>query len=391
MTDTPWAGHGQPDQPPPGYVAPGQPRRDGQPPFGSSGQYGQPPFGSSGQYGPAGQPGGWNRAGASAPGGIPLRPLGISDILSGSFTLVRQNPGATLGLTASVVATMAVAVFLTVVASHAVGALALLAVPVGLGLAALQLGGLSAAMGRSLLGRKLSIADAVRQSRAGWTVLAMLLLVLVCAAVWVPLIALLKGWGVIPALGLTAWLAVMLSLTIPVVVLERRGPLAAVARSWRLVSGSYWRAFGTYLLTWFLAWAISFVISLPLGFATGLAGGLGSGSKATVSLTVIMYAIGEIVIVSLTATIETGVVVLVYADMRMRKEGMDLVLQHAAQNQRLTGDEFASTGLPSAYPGGAYPGGAYGGAYYTGEYANGYPGYPGDPGHPGDPTGPPAV
>src|SRR5260370_11917542 len=98
MTDTPWAGHGQPDQPPPGYVAPGQPRRDGQPPFGSSGQYGQPPFGSSGQYGPAGQPGGWNRAGASAPGGIPLRPLGISHILTGSFPPLSPTPRPTPAL-----------------------------------------------------------------------------------------------------------------------------------------------------------------------------------------------------------------------------------------------------------------------------------------------------
>src|SRR5262249_10340855 len=103
-----------------------------------------------------------------------------------------------------------------------------------------------------------------------------------------------------------------------------------------------------------------------LGFASGLVGGLGSGGRTTVTLGVIIYSVGEIAIASLTAAIETGVVVLVYADMRMRKEGMDLLLQQAAQNYRLTGDEFAATWPSSGDTGGAYAGGANPGAYYTG-------------------------
>ncbi len=334
MTDSPWAGYGQ---------------------------RGQPPFGSSG--------GGWPGAGVPAPGvgtpapgGIPLRPLGVGDILSGSFTLIRQNPGATLGLTGSAMTVLAVSVLLIIVAAmRSAGALAVLAIPVALGLVAVELGGLTAAMGRGLLGRKLSLMDSVRQARAGWVALALLLFMLMLAGLWIALIALLKGWGAIPGLVLTAWLTVMLSLTIPVIVLERRGPFAAAGRSWRLIWGSYWRVFGTYLLIYLIASTISFAINLPLGLASGLAGGLGSGGKATVSLAVILYSVGEIAIASLTAAIETGVVVLVYADMRMRKEGMDLLLQQAAQYHQLTGDEFAATWSSSAYPNGAYPG-----AYYTG-------------------------
>jgi hypothetical protein len=45
--------------------------------------------------------------------------------------------------------------------------------------------------------------------------------------------------------------------------------------------------------------------------------------------------------------------------MRMRKEGMDLVLRQAAQDRQLTGDEFASIGFTSAYTGGAVPGAVY--------------------------------
>lgn len=330
-------------------------------PWPQYGQHGQAPFGWSGGGWPGGgipTPG----AGTPTPGGIPLRPLGVSDILSGSFTLIRQNPGATLGLTLSVVTALAVSVLLIVVAAmHSAGALAVLAIPVALGLVAVELGGLTAAMGRGLLGRKLSLVDSVREARAGWVALALLLFVLMLAGLWTALIVLLKGWGAIPGLVLTAWLTVMVSLAIPVIVLERRGPFAAAARSWRLIWGSYWRVFGTYLLIYFIASMINFAINLPLGLASGFVGVLGSSGKATMSLAVILYSVGEIAIASLIAAIETGVVVLVYADMRMRKEGMDLLLQQAALNHRLTGDEFAAAWPSSAYPGSAYPG-----AYYTG-------------------------
>ena len=57
------------------------------------------------------------------------------------------------------------------------------------------------------------------------------------------------------------------------------------------------------------------------------------------------------------AAIQTGVLVLVYADMRMREEGMDLVLQQAANDGRLSGEEFATTGPGSAYAGGLSPAG----------------------------------
>jgi hypothetical protein len=333
--------------------------------------------------------GGWaDRSGASAPvsGGIPLRPLGAGEILSGSFTLIRQNPAATLGLTASVIAGLAVAmVVIFVTAANTSGAVVLLALPAVLAAYALQVGGLAAAMGRSLLGRKISIADAVRLSRVGWVLLTIVVLVLGAALIWLPLVALLKGWGIIPALLLTAWLAVMTSLVVPVVVLERRRPFAAIGRSCRLIVSSYWRVFGIYFLTYLLTSTLSFVINFPLGFGSGLIGGAGFSSEAA-SAAVVIYAIAEIVIVGLTVTIQVGVLVLVYADMRMRKEGMDLVLRQAALNQRLTGDEFAASGFSSAYTGGAGPGGGFpgtaqpgnpypGGAYPSGAYPSGaYPG-----------------
>jgi hypothetical protein len=328
-------------------------------------------WGGQGSQGGWGGQGGWvSRSGTTAPasGGIPLRPLGAGDILSGSFTLIRQNPAATLGLTASVITGLAVAmVVIFAIAANSSGAVVLLALPTVLAAYALQVGGLAAVMGRGLLGRQLGIAEAVRQARTGWVLLTILVLALGAALMWLPLIAMLKGWGIIPALLLTAWLAVMSSLVVPVVVLERRGPFAAIGRSWRLILSSYWRVFWIYFLTYLMTSTIGFVINFPLGFASGVIAGVGLGSDAAVSVAMVIYAIAEIVIVSLTATIQIGVLVLVYADMRMRREGMDLVLQQAALSQRLTGQEFAASGFTSAYTGAAAPGGMFSGAAYPGD------------------------
>ena len=351
----PWGG------PPPGQPQAGQPWADGPrwpqpggaPPGYWPAGYGQPPA-------------------ARAPGAVPLRPLGVGDILSGSFALIRQNPAATLGLTASTVTALAISlVFVFFIASQTAAGVGLLGAPLVLLFFGVQLGGLIAAMGRSLLGHKITIRDAVRQSRAGWVILALLTLAVPFIGGWTLLAVTLKGWGALIALLLTAWLAVMVSLTIPVVVLERRNPFAAVGRSWRLVLGSYWRVFGIYVLMYLIMWILSFIVSLPLELITGLAGAsLGEG-RATITLALAALAIGEIVITSMALTIETGVVVLVYADMRMRKEGMDLVLQQAALTHQLTGEEFAVTGMSSAYTGGAYvyPGAVYPSGAYPGGMA----------------------
>jgi hypothetical protein len=341
------SGYGAPRFGPPGYTAPG---------------YTAPGYGQ-----PLGQQRGWGPGVPPAPGGVPLRPLGVGDILSGAFSLIRQNPAATMGLTASIVTTVSVVmVAIFVIAGRTTAAVGLLAVPAGLAFLALQLGGLVAAMGRSLLGRKLTMAEAARRSRAGWVLLATLLLAGLFSAFWVPLIIAAKGWGLLLALPLTAWLGVMLSLTIPVIVLERRGPIAALGRSVHLIRGSYWRVLGIYFLTYLMTWVLSLVISLPLGFVGGLADALGPGGGGTPPVAVAILVIGEIAIASLVTTIDSGVLVLVYADMRMRKEGMDLVLRQAAADRQLTGEEFASTGLTSAYTGGAGPGFGFQASYQGG-------------------------
>ncbi len=122
-------GTGQPD--PPGWPGYGQPGY-GQPGHGQTGygqhgygQHGYGPGGSGqhgygpGGYGPGGPgqrgfgqppPGQWPRYGEAAPkpGVIPLRPLGVSEILDGAFASNRRNPKAILGLAADVMTISAV-------------------------------------------------------------------------------------------------------------------------------------------------------------------------------------------------------------------------------------------------------------------------------------------
>jgi hypothetical protein len=140
-------------------------------------------------------------------------------------------------------------------------------------------------------------------------------------------------------------------LTAPAVVLERLGPWAAVKRSWRLTRRSFWRLFGIFLLTLIIVIIATIVVQIPFNFMANAAGG-GAGifgaTATTGEAAVIISAIGGIVGATITRPISAGVTVLLYVDLRMRREGLDLVLRNAAQTQQLTGDEFAGVWQPPA-------------------------------------------
>jgi len=102
--------------------------------------------------------------------------------------------------------------------------------------------------------------------------------------------------------------------------------------------------------------------------------------------------VGGVVAGAVARPISAGVAVLLYVDLRMRREGLDLVLQTAASSGAApTGDEFASLwrpGAQAAQPGqGAGPGQAAGPGAGTGPAAG--PGVPPGLGGPPGPGGPP--
>src|SRR5215470_14083016 len=318
----PQPGYGQPGQPPPGYGQPGQPPPGyGQPPPGYGQQgYGQaPPYGTPGygrpQYGAPGY-GQWTtQPPAPAPGGVALRPLAVGDILSGAFTLVRRNPAATLGIAAIVQTIYGICgAFIswselnaahklqttlqgpnsTQFAGHALGQFFATFVPsllLSLGLIfvfeAVLTGMLTGALGRGLLGDKITISEAWRLARVGAVIAVSLLVPLILIGLWVPValivfvlaiahiqaFAVLVGVvGSIAAFVLTVWISTRLSLAVPAVVLENAGPIAAIQRSWDLVRGSWWRIFGINLLAAIVVGVISLVLQIPFIIVKSLVG-----------------------------------------------------------------------------------------------------------------------
>jgi hypothetical protein len=225
---------------------------------------------------------------------------------------------------------------------------------------------LSAVIGRGLLGRRVGLAEAWRAGRVGPVIGASFLLLLISICVPLPVVivavvlallhltpvaVLIAVLGGIASIVFELLLLVRLILTLPALVLERISPASAIKRSFDLSRGSYWRLFGILLLTRFIVGVASLVLTIPFSILSSLAGGSGGffsvSTKATLA-SLIIGAIGAIVASTVTAPISAGVVVLLYADLRMRREGLDLALRTAAQSDSLTGEEFDSAWRPPA-------------------------------------------
>lgn len=371
-------GYGQPGaaQQPPGYgQAPG---------YGQGPAYGQPP-----RYGGPG----WDTAGAPQPGGIPLRPLALGDILNGSITAIRRNPAATIGLAAvvlgiaGVITTALTAIVAGSISSTAntfvnangsvngtqlkdtfgaLGIVGLAAVVLGLLAGSILTGLLTTVIGRGVLGHQVSISEAweIARPRIGAVIGVTMLTYLIFIAAWVPYTVILivliaahlgglaAAFGIIVGLGMAALMIVLwtrLSLAEPAVILERLGPATALRRSWALAARSFWRLFGILLLTVIIVLIAGGILGIPFDILkVAVGGGFGEVNAATSIASIIVSGISGIVVGAVTRPVLAGVTVLLYVDMRMRKEGLDLALREAAQSQQMTGDEFAGLWRPQA-------------------------------------------
>jgi len=223
---------------------------------------------------------------------------------------------------------------------------------------------LSAVIGRGILGHKVGLAQAWRAGRVGAVLGTIVLLFLLGVAVWVPVVAIVIVAallhltpvailvGVVGGLGtFVFWvlLVTRLTLTLPALVLERVPPLVAIRRSWRISRGSFWRLFGILLLTAIVVGVAGYVLTIPFFVGEVLLGGSSGFMSLAASASVaalIVSAVGSVVSATITRPFSAGVSVLLYADLRMRREGLDLMLRDAAQNQALTGDEFAAVWRP---------------------------------------------
>ena len=88
------------------------------------------------------------------------------------------------------------------------------------------------------------------------------------------------------------------------------------------MTGSFWRVFGITLLAGIIVAIAGAILQLPFTVLGGL-------SRSGIAETVIIV-IGAIAAGTVTRPITAGVTVLLYVDMRMRKEGLDLALRTAS-------------------------------------------------------------
>jgi hypothetical protein len=276
--------------------------------------------------------------------GIPLRPLGVGELLDGTFSTIRRNPRATVGLAALLVTLQQVISLAVQLGTNG------LPTQVGVGdetasiealiggfggitsalvsavIAAVITGMLVVVVSEDVLGRRVSAAEVWRRIRPRlWP----LLLAAAMAGI-LPYVGLL--FLIIP--GLILW--ALWALTTPALVLEGLGPIAALRRSAQLARPALIRVWGVRTLSVLIGLLIQVLIALPFGLIGVLivvAGDGDPGSTATVAI-LALDVLGAIVAGMITAPFLAGVLALLYIDRRMRAEGLDFVLRRQERTAR---------------------------------------------------------
>lgn len=368
---SPAGGQNPPPQGPPQQPQPQQ----GQGWGGQGGPYGsQGPYG--GQYGGyPGGPGQWGAPPAAKPGVIPLRPLGLGEILDGAVATMRTHWRTILPVTLVVATVVQVLSLLT--QKFAMADLAVSAEPGGnldeavndvvAALGALVAVGFLAALGgivatamltmiysRAVLGTTSTISAAWREARPQLLRLFGLTFLMGIGAIVLFAVLLLPGLltenvglavvGVFAMIPLFTWLWIKFSLASPALMLEKSTVFKALGRSSKLVQGTWWRIFGITALTQIITGIVSAIIVWPLtivgvaAFGGGLSG-MENGTASTAWGALVLSGIGSIIAQTIVMPILAGVTVLLYVDQRIRREGLDLELARAAgiENYGTTG------------------------------------------------------
>ena len=322
------------------------------------------------------------------PGLIPLRPLDLGTILGAAFRVLRRNPkptfgaalliqgsvylllilvvtGATFGAFSRIGSSSARnadqitagATGLVVVASIIPGLLAVIASAVLQGIIVLE-------VSRGAVGEKLTFRALWKRARGrigaliGWAtmlVLASTVLIGVIVAIIVLLGVSFGTGGIIAAvlIGILAffglavvyvWLGTKLALVPSVLMIERMSIRGSIARSWSLTEGYFWRTFGISALVAVIVGVVSQVVSLPLNFIAPIVSSLvdpqgqkGGGAIVLAAVVSVLVIVIAVVFQSITSVVQSATTALIYLDLRIRTEGLDLELVHYVEAKQ-TGD-----------------------------------------------------
>jgi membrane-anchored glycerophosphoryl diester phosphodiesterase (GDPDase) len=253
-----------------------------------------------------------------------LRPLEIGDLLDETFRMYRRHFFLFAGISAIVsvpVAALWGYIYFSVfgsIASQAgtgqpldistttlVGALVVAVI--GLLLVPFNYGAVTYAVCESAQGRSVTPGSVLRGVGRkyfpifGYAILIVLMGILFC---------LLPLW---------IWIWVMWVAVLPVMFVEDVGLIAAMRRSWGLVEGRWWRTFLILLLVFILV----YVVQTALGAFVAGAQLLVEVILSSIATTWI-FAAASIVFASLVNPILQIAVVLLYFDLRVRREALDL-------------------------------------------------------------------
>jgi MFS family permease len=305
------------------------------------------------------------------PGIIPLRPLMFGEILDGSFQTIRRNAKAMLGaslLAQSLVAVLTAAFaalpatsagsletwaeglnqqeLVSVVLAFA-GGLLLFSVLTVLVSAVLQ-GAMVVPVARSVLNRPTGFRQMWHLARsrawalvrlAGLLFVSWLLALLLFAALAVLLISTVGGIGALVLLplamalfALLIWIFIKLMVAPAAVVIEELGAVDGLRRSWQLTRGNWWRILGITLVVLIMVGVIAQVVTIPFSllsaFFTGVVSPHGGPEQAVTAA--VAMGVATAIISALVGAVgyafQTSVMALLYLDLRMRKDGLDMAL-----------------------------------------------------------------
>ncbi len=255
---------------------------------------------------------------------LEFQPMSVGQILDRTFTLYRRNFLHYIAIVAVAVVPFRVLLYLAMVLvddmvgmaeNEAQSALAVMMIVTGIiGMIiaaiaqALARAALLRAVSGSYLGEDVSLGQAYRKALPRlWSILVAGFLVGIIT--WLGLLLLIVP-GVI--------FAAAFALTIPGIVVEDLGATEGMGRSWHLTRGNRSKVLGLLLLVW--------LIGLVVGATLGFAGGFVAAPLAQMNDYVgsVVEDLFSMVAIVLTTPIGATATILLYYDLRIRKEGFDL-------------------------------------------------------------------
>jgi hypothetical protein len=308
---------------------------------------------------------------------IPLRPLGVGEILDGAVSTMRTYWRTVLGISLTVAVFTEIIVILvqglilndtvstdaledpsasfdevsralgdTMISSGVVFLVSLIGTITATAL-------LTTVTSRAVLGKSVTIGEAWRDARPQLLRLFGLIFLLLLIAFGIVIVGVLPGLlvavagadgpgaalGILGGLGaavVAVWLMVRFSLSSPALMLEKQSITKSMSRSVKLVRGSWWRVFGIQLLATVIANIVASIVVIPFTLIAsafsgdGVSGFLNAGAGDVGWTYLIISGVGAVIGSMITFPITAGVTVLLYIDQRIRREALDLELARAA-------------------------------------------------------------